>query len=201
MPITHGSLLLDLKCGRGEHRWNEFVELYQPLIAHALRQAGIPFQDQEDVLQSVLLQLVKAIPSFSYQREKGFFRAWLRCVAMNQVRDYRRRIGRAQGVISSNQVVEAASAEEEMPDNFDRELLETALKSVQAEVRQKTWDCFHQRMLQQKPAEQVSRELGLSENAVYINTSRVLSRLREFCELHGEELHYDHSDHPARGVR
>ena len=200
MPTTNGSLLLDLQQGHAQQRWDEFVDIYRPLITHALRRTGIPAQELEDVHQSVLLQLVKVLPLFCYQREKGFFRSWLRRVAMNQAVDYRRRTGRTENVLISSDAVAEACSEADLNGQFDRELLAAALKGVQGEFRQRTWECFSQRVLLQKPAEQVSRDLGLSENAVYINTSRVLSRLREFCELHGEELQYDHHFRRLRSI-
>lgn len=192
MPSTKSSLLLSLQQGGSHCRWTEFVEIYRPLIAHAVRQSGVARQDMDDVIQSVLLQLVKVLPSFSYQREKGFFRSWLRRVATNQAIDLRRKYRCRLGSSAAASVdILRIPATCNIDAEFDRELLQAALQCVRTEFRQKTWACFVQRMLEQKSAAQTSAELGLSENAVFINSSRVLARLREFCAFHGEELQHE----------
>lgn len=191
MPATRSSLLLNLQHPSGQGRWDEFIQRYRPLIAHAVRRTGIPSQDQDDVIQSILLQLLKVLPTFAYQREKGFFRNWLRRIATNQALDWHRKQSRSRSVVVYNEALAGLPSRDEEQERFDHELLQAALRSVRAEFRPRTWECFEQRILQQKSAAQIASDLNLSENAVFINTSRVLSRVREFCHLHGEELQHD----------
>lgn len=191
MAPTRSSLLLNLQQSMEQGRWEEFVRIYRPLITHAVRRASIPCQDREDVIQSILLQLVKVMPSFSYQRTRGFFRSWLRRVATNQAMDWHRKTGRENNLLTGTSAIDDVAAAGDCEQEFDEELLQAALISVRPEFRQKTWECFQRRLLQQQTAAHTASELGLSENAVFINTSRVLSRIREFCHLHGEELQHD----------
>jgi len=192
MNNTRSSLLLDLQQGNGHQSWEEFVQLYRPLIAHAARKAGLRRQELDDLIQTVLLQLVKVLPTFCYQRERGFFRNWLYRVATNQAIDlHRRRTHERLVHVSDNLDVAEQARSPEEDTAFDEELLQAAMRCVEREFRPRTWACFIHRMVDQKPANEISRELGLSENAVFINASRVLGRLREFCVFHGEELQYE----------
>ena len=80
---------------------------------------------------------------------------------------------------------------EELPDDaeaisaaeYHRELARRALRLMQAEFAPTTWKACWETVVQGRSADDVARELGLSENAVYIARCRVLRRLRQ--ELSG----------------
>jgi hypothetical protein len=69
-----------------------------------------------------------------------------------------------------------------------RRVLAFALERVRARSRPATWACFDRHLLQGRPAAEVAGELGLSANAVNVNSSRILDRLRRFCAEYLEEL-------------
>ena len=60
-----------------------------------------------------------------------------------------------------------------------RMVLQRSLQQVRKEVDQKVYEAFQLYALNQKPVEEVSRKLGMSQIAVYIAKSRVLSKLRQ----------------------
>jgi RNA polymerase sigma factor (sigma-70 family) len=191
MSITRTSLLLHLNPADPRSRWGELVQTYRPLILHAAERAGARRHDLEDILQSVLLQLVQVLPGFTYERKKGHFRSWLRRVTRNLVIDHLRR-HRHQSVSLDETIEEVASQDGNGDDDleFQKLILEAGLQSIEGEFRPRTWECFRRHMLNREPASSTARSLGISENAVYVNCSRVMSRLREFCELHGEDWNH-----------
>jgi len=192
MPPTRSSLLLNLQQENDPGSWRKFVEIYRPLIVHAARQTGVCTQDVDDVVQMVLLQLLKSLPGFSYQRERGFFRSWLRRITINKAIDLGRSRQRlAMRHVEMTRYQDQMKSQSEPDSEFDAEFLQAAMRGIRTEFRTRTWDCFVLKTFGQKSAAEISQELGLSENAVFINTSRVLSRIREFCLLHGEELNHD----------
>jgi hypothetical protein len=67
-------------------------------------------------------------------------------------------------------------------------VLDFALKRVRSRSRPTTWTCFERHLLKRRPSAQVASELGLSANAVDINCSRVLGRVRKLCAEYLEEL-------------
>ena len=77
---TRPSLLLRVRNLRDQKSWDEFVELYSPLVLRYLRRIGVPNQDALDLLQDVLGIVVRHIGSFEYDPGKSF-RAWLRTIA------------------------------------------------------------------------------------------------------------------------
>lgn len=188
MSATRSSLLIQLQGDAAEHAWGEFLKIYQPLITRAVRGAGVRPQDLDDAVQEVLVQLLRVLPTFSYQRKKGFFRHWLRHVTTNKAIDFhRRRIG-ALKVSDQLESVSSPESDDQWMREFRLGLLQTAMASLESQFRRNTWKCFVLHALENQSAEATARAVGVSVNAVYINTSRIVSRLREFCEFHGESL-------------
>ena len=91
MPITRTSLLVRLRADGDPAGWHEFVQLYEPLFYTWARRAGVREHDIPDVVQDVLLKLLRLLPGFEYAPERGRFRAWLGTVCRTAIADWRRR--------------------------------------------------------------------------------------------------------------
>ncbi|SFJ62844.1 sigma-70 family RNA polymerase sigma factor [Planctomicrobium piriforme] len=195
MAVTRSSLLLQLREGAAHAAWDEFLELYRPLITSTLARSGVPAHEIDDALQEVVMQLLRVLPGFRYQKQRGFFRGWLRRVTTNKAIDLHRK---QSGMPATCEAPESWPDDRSAGEAWDREfqlgLLKSAMKCVEPEFRTKTWQCFQLRVLEGRSGEEVARQLGVSENAVYVNCSRVTGRLREFCEFHGEDLHHETAD-------
>lgn len=81
IPSTHVSLLCRLKDATDHQAWSEFQQRYRELLLRFCRRRGLQVADAEDVVQTVLLSLSRALPGFVYDPSKGRFRDYLfRCV-------------------------------------------------------------------------------------------------------------------------
>lgn len=87
---TPASLLERLRQPAPESAWTRFVQLYTPLLFFWARRLGLRDADAADLVQDVLVLLVRKLPEFSYDRNKSF-RAWLRTVTLNCWRNGARR--------------------------------------------------------------------------------------------------------------
>jgi hypothetical protein len=67
-------------------------------------------------------------------------------------------------------------------------VLEMALTRVRATTREKTWTCFEEHLQKGRRAALIADELSLTTNAVYVNASRVLQRIRDLAAEYGEAL-------------
>ncbi len=134
--------------------------------------------DAADLVQEVFALLVRKLPEFAYDRKKGF-RNWLRIVLMNKWREIRRRPSPATAgdalpePAAADDVAALAEAE------FQRRLAVRALELMRAEFQPATWKACWEHAVAGRPAAEVAAELGMSVNAVYLATGRVLRRLRE----------------------
>jgi RNA polymerase sigma-70 factor (ECF subfamily) len=185
MNTTPASLLERLRRPGEPEAWGRFVQLYTPLLYHWARRLGLSRDDAADLVQEVLTLLVQKLPQFAYDKHRRF-RAWLWTVTLNQWRTNRRRhtpthVQGREDAFSGLAVpdnAEAVSAAE-----YQQYLVGRALKLMQAEFQPSTWQAFWQCVVGDKAGAEVARELGLTENAVYLAKGRVLRRLRE--ELDG----------------
>ncbi|HEV3080157.1 MAG TPA: hypothetical protein VGY66_10270, partial [Gemmataceae bacterium] len=62
---------------------------------------------------------------------------------------------------------------------YRRELSRRALRLMQGEFAPTTWKACWETVVHDRSTDEVARELGISENAVYLARCRVLRRLRE----------------------
>ena len=69
-----------------------------------------------------------------------------------------------------------------------RRILQFVLEQVRSRSNTSTWKCFDLHILQGRSSGEVAAELGLTSNAVYVNASRILARVREQCAEYAEDL-------------
>jgi RNA polymerase sigma-70 factor (ECF subfamily) len=92
-PQTSLSLLEQAAGESDADAWQRVTGLYSPMIRAWLRRLHVAEQDVDDVTQDVLFALVRALPQFQHNHRTGAFRAWLRSVTVNRVREHWRRRG------------------------------------------------------------------------------------------------------------
>jgi RNA polymerase sigma-70 factor, ECF subfamily len=176
-PIT---LLERLRDAPDAQAWERLLQLYAPLLYFWALRAGESAHDAADLVQDVLVVLVKTLPGFRYDADKSF-RNWLRTVTLNKLRERKRRL-RGVGQVALQDVPEP-----EVPDDVDRfwdeeyrkQLEGRALQLMQSDFEPTTWKACWQSVVEERSAAEVARELGISENAVYLARCRVLRRLRK----------------------
>src|SRR5262249_16682454 len=79
---------LDQARGRCASAWDRLVALYTPLLDAWLTAAGLQPADREDLTQRALEILVRQLPDFEHSGRPGAFRAWLRGITVNLLREF-----------------------------------------------------------------------------------------------------------------
>jgi RNA polymerase sigma-70 factor (ECF subfamily) len=179
MTGTPVSLLERLRQPDEGEAWGRFVALYTPLLYSWARRVGLQESDAADLVQEVFTVLVQKLPDFAYDQHRSF-RAWLKTLTLNKWREGRRRAGarreQPQGL-----------AEPAAPDQLEafweteyhQHLAAHALRIMQADFEPQTWQACWELVVNDRPAAQVARELGLSVGTIYAAKCRVLARLRQ----------------------
>jgi RNA polymerase sigma-70 factor, ECF subfamily len=177
-------LLERLRQPAPDQAWERFVELYAPLLYYWARRTGCQEADAADLVQEVLLLLMRKLPEFHCDKQRSF-RGWLRTVAHNCWRNLRRKaeLPFAPEALNLDNLAAPQADDPFWEGEFHPRLVSRALELMKAEFHTPTWKACWECVVVGKPAAQVAGELGLSIGAVYVAKSRVLSRLRQ--ELHG----------------
>ncbi len=181
MISTSQSLLQRLRGGTETQSWNRFVRLYTPVIYKWVRRKGISAADSHDLVQDVFRSLIRTLPKFE---TTGSFGNWLRKITTNKCRDYfRRQSARKTTAMPDINVSTGDNVEAFAEHEYHRSLAKQALQMMQHEFEETTWKAAWEHIVSGRSAKDIADELGISTNAVYVNKSRVLRRLR--AELDG----------------
>ena len=180
MHTTSVSLLERLRQQSDAAAWERLVRLYTPLLMYWARRLGLQDQDAADLVQDVLIVLVRKMPEFQYQRGRSF-RGWMRTVLMNKWRDRPHR--------GAPSPLDSKVEPQAQPDNDaleEREyrlyVMGRALQLMASDFESATWVACWETVVWGRPAPEVAAELGVTVNAVYLAKSRVLGRLRRDLE-------------------
>lgn len=172
-----------------ESAWRRFVDLYYPLVYRWCQIAGLRQQDAADVTSDVFNAVFASIEKFEPNRLRG----WLRSITRSKVIDLHRRKsseGRAIGGTSAKQMLEhVPDPIDESDDSSEAEtdkalLFMRAAKMIKDDFPSEYWQVFSSYVLEDRPAQEVADDVGVSRDQVYNVKRRVLKRLREeFAEL------------------
>jgi len=191
MESTRTSLLRRVRDPADREGWSEFVALYEPLLLQYVRKQGLNDADAQDVVQNVFITLLRALGAFRLDRDKGRFRTWLWRVARNAVVDWGRargRLRRAEDERRKSWDERAAEPDADWVTLHRERVAAFAMEKVRKQTAAKTWLCVEQHLLKGRSGADVSAEVGLPPNSVYVNAARVLVRVREQCLLYREDL-------------
>ncbi len=195
MTETRSTLLQRLHDPADRASWDEFCSLYEPLLLAYVRGKGLQEHDARDVVQEIFTKLHRVLPDFQLDRSRGRFRTWLWQVTSNAIADWaraRKRQAREEDAYRERLASQPAAADvepdAEWSDSYRKRVLEVVLARVRGNSQPNTWACFEQRLLRGRPSASVAAELGLTANAVKVNASRVLARVRQQCAEYMEDL-------------
>jgi RNA polymerase sigma-70 factor (ECF subfamily) len=178
-PDTSASLLDEARASDSA-AWDRLVKLYAPLLDAWLAAAGLQPVDRDDLTQRVLAVLLRRLPDFEHNGRAGAFRAWLRGIAANVLREFwRERPVAGADAMLEDLVDPEGGLSRVWDEQHDRHLLSGLMELVRPEFTPATWQAFCRVALDGVAARVAAEELGLSVNAALIAKSRVLARLRQ----------------------
>src|SRR5262245_40455842 len=84
-PETRPSLLVRLVDRADRAAWQEFAEVYSPVIQRLALRRGLQQADAEDLVQQVLTSVSNAIDRWHHDPARAKFRTWLHRIAHNAI--------------------------------------------------------------------------------------------------------------------
>jgi RNA polymerase sigma factor (sigma-70 family) len=183
---TSHTLLEQLSNESDPAAWQQLVELYSPLLRGWIDRYEVQPADADDLIQDVLLVIMRELPSFQHNKWPGAFRSWLKGIVVNRLRNFWRARGR--GALASGGSDMIARLDELEDDRsplsqtwqleHDQHLARKLLEMIEPRFTESTREAFRRLVLEGADADDVAAELGLSLNAVFTAKSRVLRELR-----------------------
>jgi len=186
--------LEDLKGSNDALVWNTFRDHFYPVIVNFSRSLGLSSTYAEDAAQEAMLTFLKAFRDGRYNREKGRLGSWVFGVARRVILNFRKRLPREYTVADNStdtsfwdMIEDENTVKHTWETEWRRMVLERCLQQARREFDSKVFRAFELYALSEQSVTEIGRILGMSQNAIYIAKSRVLSRLRqlvlEFDEL------------------
>jgi len=194
-PETRPSLLVRLKDRMDQEAWDEFTEIYQPVIYRLARRKGMQHADAEDLAQLVLMAVAKAVERWEHDPRRARFRTWLHRVARNVILNalQRGKPDRGSGDSGLLALLDKQPGKEG-PDSdlirleYRREAFRRAAQQIRDEFQPATWDAFWLSAVEGHSGEEVARQLGRTRGSIYAARSRIMRRMKEkVAELDEEE--------------
>ena len=183
---TRQSLLSRLKDWEDQEGWREFFETYWRLIYGVARRSGLSDSEAQDVVQETLVVVAKQMPGFRYDPARGSFKAWLHTVIRGRLsRHWRQKrvrpeVGGGGPVavdLDSPTGVEDPAAASEFEAGWQREweqnLMDAALRRVQARVSSRQYLLFSLAVLKEVPVATICERYEASLPQVYLARLRV----------------------------
>lgn len=185
-PVTRPTLLARLRRPEDRQAWDEFVEIYTPVLFRFARARGLSPDDSADVAQEVMRSVYQSIDRFELRPGRAKFRAWLFTIARNQIAGQFRHAARrpqGDGRTTLMAMAEEISAEESDEARWEREYLRAlyawAAAAVEPTINPRIWDAFHRTAILDESPDEVAAALGMTRAAVNVAKCRCLQRLRE----------------------
>lgn len=183
MLTTDGGLLQRLRQEGAEAAWTEFFNLYGPAILRYGRKLGLGDEESKDILQSTMVDLIRVLPGFEYQPERGRFRGFLFTIVHRKAIEYWRRERRRPengGPHPSDNMLVDSGSESEVNARWREILLEVAMEDLRRSpaVSDRDLDAFTAYAVDGRRAADVAAEFEITENHLYQIKARMLKRLR-----------------------
>jgi RNA polymerase sigma-70 factor (ECF subfamily) len=181
------SLLDRLENPADDSAWQRFDALYRPWIEGWLQRLdpGLSATDIDDITQEAMKALFQKVATFRRERA-GSFRNWLRAILTYRLKEYWRTRHRQPSPLGSaarsllDEIAEPGSQlTQQWNQEHDQYVLQRLIDLLSAEFSSERMEVFRRTVLEGQSADAVAAALGKSKNAVLLDKSRVLSRLRE----------------------
>jgi RNA polymerase sigma factor (sigma-70 family) len=190
---TRQTLLIKIRNQYDDSAWEEFISFYRPYVYRVIQNLrNINVTDREDIVQEVMLIAWKKLPEFEYSPVKGRFRSWLSTVTQRTAYAYWNKRHKSEffdGAANAAELTVGLTPEVDKicQEEWEKHVADTAWANVSTKFDEQVLEAF-QRLASGEKGEDVARQLGLSQNSVYVYKKRVMAALQKEIAYLDDEL-------------
>jgi RNA polymerase sigma-70 factor (ECF subfamily) len=204
MRSTRESLLERVRDPSDSVAWEDFFAQYAGPIQRYAQRRGLDVSASSDVLQETMVELIRVLPKFRYDVQKGRFRSFVLTIAHRRIlATWRRQRARRTGTDAlaghatggscahpCHLVAGDGSPDDEARRQWREEILSEVWRRLRADprYRETSLRAFHDHVILDLPAEDVARNHGLTVNNIYQIKNRVMNRMRQIAAVLMEEI-------------
>jgi RNA polymerase sigma-70 factor (ECF subfamily) len=199
---TRRTLLSRLKDWNDEENWRLFFDTYWRLIYSTAIKGGLTAAEAEDAVQETVVSVMKSLPTFEYDPQKGSFKSWLlqltrwRMIDQLRKRDpcLVRRKSQTETSTKTSTIERVADPEgpalEAVWDKeWEENLLQVALEKVKQRVDPKQFQIFDLHIMKKWPVSKVARVLSINAGRVYLANHRISKMVKkEIAQLRAKPI-------------
>ena len=179
MPRTRTTLLSRIKALDDGASWEEFDQLYRPLLIRYATDRVLSAEEAEDIAQQCMAAVAGGIQNF---QRKVSFRGWLRGMVDHKVAD---RLKAKQSEVQARTA--DLDCEQGREDSaaliWERQWNKThllyCLRRVRDQITPLTYEAFNLYVIEELPVAEIAEHLGMTPNQVYVAKHRVIGRLKD----------------------
>jgi len=193
-PFTRNSLLVRLQDADDVAAWEEFSEIYGPVIYRVALAKGLQPADAEDLVQEVFLAVSLSLSKWLMREDRGAFCVWLLRIARNEAIDRLRQRAKRElgcGGSSAEQLLAELPARNELSDSLDleyqRALFRWAARRIQQEVTEQVWQAFWLTTVEGISIAEAAAKLNTNVGNIYVARSRVMARIKDIIDKRKEQ--------------
>jgi len=188
---TRQSLLERLKRWDDQESWRDFFNLYWGLLYATAIKAGLSDSEAQDVVQDTIIMASRKMEKgFKYDPAVDSFKGWLLFLTSKRISlEYRRRGRRRQPTPADpnelNEEIEALpdpgglGLEKVWDEEWHRTMWDAAIAQVKKKVAMKHFQMFDLYVVQERPAQEVAKALGVAVAQVYLAKHRVSAFVKQ----------------------
>jgi RNA polymerase sigma factor (sigma-70 family) len=198
---TRPSLIGRLKLGDHAESWREFYRIYGKLVRDFALQAGLTATEAEEVVQETAIGTAKHLPEYRYDPKVCRFKTWLLNQASWRIKDQLKKrqrsaafagqgdaMGRKEGGDADSTRTEAvnripdpraANLDQLFEEEWRKNLFALALEQVKVHFSLKQFQIFDLVVVQEWPAGDVAKALGVSVANVYVCRHRIAAAIKK----------------------
>lgn len=183
--LTRETLLLRLRDPGDAASWEEFVDLYTPMLYAYCLKRGVRREDAADIVQEVMRTVARQMGSFTYDPDRGTFRAWMHTLLRASLSRFFKKAEHQPRTAESTAILRKL---ENTPDpveqrdwdrEYEHEMLAWAMAKAKPQFSARVWEVFEETAVRERSVGDVAAKFGMTSNAVNLAKFRVMEKLRE----------------------